>query len=265
MPGPPEPLSGLNFSYFDPQNFAVPAAGPPGPAGEAPWSARRADVRFPVITLHDDPGGGTAGQVQDALSAIVPFLEEVTGLRYYPPATYLVDEAIVTGLRPAAEPDTRGAPAGETPGDEWPELPAEQDVLIEDLDRLLRTFHDHGNREIKRWDEDVQHVREQAEEEFRAERPPVPGRPGPPGGPGFRQRARRPGPSGFPGLRPRVHPSSCSPSSRRISGPPASIACLTRSRQFFELRHPGVHADEVLRSLAQPVHDAHPGQRSLPR
>jgi hypothetical protein len=36
--------------------------------------------------------GAYGHHVQDALSAIVPFLEEVTGLRYYPPVTYLVDE-----------------------------------------------------------------------------------------------------------------------------------------------------------------------------
>ena len=252
-PHPPEPLAAINFWYFDPQNVGFQEAGPAGPAGEAPWSARRADVRFPVITLYEDPGGTTARCVQDALSAIVPFLEEVTGLRYYPPATYLVDEAIVTGLRPAAEPDARGAPADEMPGDEWPELPTEQDVLTEDLDRLLRTFHDHGNREIKSWDEDVRHVREQAEENFaRNVRLYLAGRaPWVPREYGGRLADLA---EDFPAYAREYLQQLLSLVQEDLSTP-NTYRVDNQIRTVFELRHPGLHADDFLRTMARPGHD----------
>jgi hypothetical protein len=158
----------------------------------------------------------------------VPFLEEVTGLRYYPPATYLVDEAIVTGLRPAAEPDARGAPAGETPGGELPELPAEQDVLVKQLDRLLSVFHRHGNRMIKQRDADARHVSEQARKGFarnvrlylagRAPRFPVYAAAGSPAWPNRISLHT-----------PTSTSSGCSPSSGRISAPPITVACLPTS------------------------------------
>lgn len=86
-PEPPGPLSRIQFWYFDPQNFGFTAPDSDGadPEGKS-RPARRADVRFPVIQLQDNPGGVTARHIEDSLAAIVPFLEDVTGLRYYPNA-----------------------------------------------------------------------------------------------------------------------------------------------------------------------------------
>jgi hypothetical protein len=252
LPNPPEPLAAINFWYFDPQNLGFPEAGPPGPDAAAPWSTRRADVRFPVMTLHEDPGGATVRHVQEALSAIVPFLEEATGLRYYPPATYLVDEAIVSGLRPADEPDARETPANERP-DDPPDLPAEQDVLVKHLDRLLSVFHDHGSPKARSRDADVQHVHEQV-------------------GKGFASNVRR----YLVGRTPRVPRDRASRLARLAEEDFPAYAnkyvnlllALVREylrtpneyrvpdpiKQVWELRHPGLRADEVLRPLARPAH-----------
>ncbi len=253
LPHPPEPLAAINFWYFDPQNLGFPEAALPGPAGAAPWSARRAEVRFPVITLHEDPGGATAYRVQEALSAIVPFLEQVTGLRYYPPATYLVDEAIVTGLRPAAEPDARESPANERSDDEPPDLPAGQDVLVKHLDRLLSVFHDHGNRRARQGDADVQHVREQAGKGFArnvrrylADRTPrVP-----------RDRASR-----LARLAEEDFPAYANEYVKQLLAlvredlrTPNEYRVPDATKQVWELRHPGLHADDVLRPMARPAH-----------
>jgi hypothetical protein len=187
----------------------------------------------------------------------VPFLEEVTGLRYYPPATYLVDEAIVTGLRPAAEPDARGAPAGETPGGELPELPAEQDVLVKQLDRLLSVFHRHGNRMIKQRDADARHVSEQARKGFaRNVRLYLAGRA--PQVPRVRGgRLARLAEQDFPAYADKyiqrllalVRQDLSTPNNRRV---PADI------RNSFELQHPGLRADTYLKYAARPVHDQTP-------
>jgi hypothetical protein len=240
LPHPPEPLAAINFWYFDPQSVGLQGAGPAGWAGEARWSARRADVRFPVITLREDPGGVTAYRVQDALSAIVPFLEEVTGLRYYPPATYLVDEAIVTGIRPAAEPDARGAPAEETPGDE---LSAKQAALVNRLNRLLSVFHDHGNPRVVRQD---QHVHEQAQR-------------------GFARNVRLYLTGGTPRVGSEDFPAYARGYVNRLLALVQQDLHIPNDRRVpnefsepFELKHPGLRADIYLRSLARPVRNHTP-------
>ncbi len=148
-PTPPPDLAHLNFWYLDPQDFGgAPEPGPGGGSSDSPAAGWRADVRFPVIPLAPDPGGVTAGNIQDALRAIVPFMENVTGLRYYPPVSYLVDDEMVISLRKTAEPDARRVSDSVDMPVEPPRLSADDETLLRSLRDLLVRFHSYANRGI---------------------------------------------------------------------------------------------------------------------
>lgn len=160
LPEPPADLAGLHFWHLDPQDVGARQEARPGGAALGP--IRRADVRFPVIALVPDPDGATAELVQDALQTVVPFAENVTGLRYYPPVCYLVDDETVVGLRTATEPDARRAAESrhrDRPEQE-PSLPAEDEALIWRLRKLLMEFHDHANRRSS--EPDFEHIQREA-------------------------------------------------------------------------------------------------------
>lgn len=167
-PAPPQSLAELHFRYVDPQDLGMiaPNAGSTDMGGSL-TPVRRADVRFPVLPLVADPYGTTADRIQDALRTIVPFLEDVTGLRYYPPVTYLIDEATVMELRQVVEPDARRFTNRNHPLSEVapPALPAEWERLMQRLRRLLLTFHNHVNRDLL-GGSDFPHVHREAEGGF---------------------------------------------------------------------------------------------------
>jgi TIR domain len=160
LPEPPADLAGLHFWYLDPQHVGAKQEARPG--GAASGSIRRADVRFPVITLVPDPDGATAELVQDALRTVVPFAENVTGLRYYPPVCYLVDDETVVGLRLVTEPDARRAADSRhrNKPEQESSLPAEDEVIIVRLRKLLTEFHDHANRRSS--EPDFEHIQREA-------------------------------------------------------------------------------------------------------
>jgi hypothetical protein len=86
------------------------------------------EVTFPVLACAPDPTGATTEAIRRALRSVVPFVERVTGLRYYPPPTLLVDELIVAQVRRTSEVDRRHEP-GDTA------------VLLELLRSLCLVFH----------------------------------------------------------------------------------------------------------------------------
>jgi len=169
LPAPPRPLADLHFRYVDPQELGVtaPNTSYAGTAGTA-TRLRRADVHFPVIPLVSDPYGTTAERIREALRTIVPFLEDVSGLRYYPPVTYLIDEATVVDLRKTTEPDAN-RPADQEPRNpnvDPPALPPDQEDTVQRLQRLLLTFHNHMNRDLAPGSIEFSHVRREAEGGF---------------------------------------------------------------------------------------------------
>jgi hypothetical protein len=105
MPEPPKALAPLHFRYLDPQPLGIGKATGLDPRRQQTQAAAEIEVTFPVIAYADDPGGATTARIRQALRSVVPHLERLTGLRYYPPPTLLVDEHLVAALRRSSEID----------------------------------------------------------------------------------------------------------------------------------------------------------------
>ncbi|MEX5635613.1 hypothetical protein [Parafrankia sp. FMc2] len=104
---------------------------------------RRVDVTFPVFTLVPTVANGNVERIGESLRTIVPFLEDLTGLRYYPPPTYVTDDTTVTHLRRTCEPDARFT-TEEHIGDIPPgALAADEEVAVDRVRALLVTFTEH--------------------------------------------------------------------------------------------------------------------------
>ncbi|WP_131803118.1 vWA domain-containing protein [Parafrankia colletiae] len=113
---------------------------PPGRRRPAP---RRVDVTFPVFTLVPTVANGNVERIGESLRTIVPFLEDLTGLRYYPPPTYVTDDTTVTHLRRTCEPDARFTTEDHT-GDIPPGvLAADEEAAVDRVRALLVTFTEH--------------------------------------------------------------------------------------------------------------------------
>ncbi|WP_152991599.1 toll/interleukin-1 receptor domain-containing protein [Frankia sp. R43] len=132
------PAAGLGpAAGFGPTAGSGPAAGPP------PVGPRRVDVTFPVFTLVPTLANGNVERIGESLRTIVPFLEDLTGLRYYPPPTYVTDDTTATRLRRTCEPDARFL-AEEQAGEVAPGvLDAGEEELVERVRELLLTFGAH--------------------------------------------------------------------------------------------------------------------------
>jgi len=97
---PPTELGHLHFTYLEVDKLLV---APKDVKIEkedtsSPWQS--IDVTFPVIALIEkDATAESMDIIQKSIGQVVPFLEYVTGLRYYPPTTLLVDEYTVKSIR----------------------------------------------------------------------------------------------------------------------------------------------------------------------
>ncbi|OAA29597.1 von Willebrand factor type A domain-containing protein [Frankia sp. EI5c] len=118
------------------------------PAGQGPvepgrTAHRRVDVAFPVFTLVPTVANSDVERIGESLRTIVPFLEDLTGLRYYPPPTYVTDDTTVTRLRRTCEPDARFL-ADELSGEVPPGvLDDEEEALAERVREILVVFGTH--------------------------------------------------------------------------------------------------------------------------
>jgi hypothetical protein len=106
----PQDLGHLNFTRIDLGKLNVRESLTDRRSTQAPATV---PVRFPVLSL--EPGTeNLEGIIQDAMCRVVPFLENLTGLRYYPAPTLLVDDFIVKSVRKVVTVD-QSQPADSTP------------------------------------------------------------------------------------------------------------------------------------------------------
>jgi hypothetical protein len=169
LPPPPKALADLHFRYVDPQSLGLSAAHIAAADRDQATTppASRADVRFPVLPLVDEWDDLTVEHIQDAMRLIVPFIEGVTGLRYYPPVTYLTDEITVIELRKATESDARWLAENNTSIRE--SLNPIQERAVRDLNSLLLQFGTHSYRHSDAWGRDIADARHEAEGGFIAD------------------------------------------------------------------------------------------------
>lgn len=104
MVTPPAALAHINFGFLDVRALNVPAADQTGATPVGPQSAwKSAAADFPILPVVPCNERDLA-QLREALSRTAPFLEHVLGVRYYPPATFVVDEHIVQALQAVPGP-----------------------------------------------------------------------------------------------------------------------------------------------------------------
>lgn len=100
MPDPPVKLGHLHFAYLDVDKLRIAPRQMQVEKDDSEWSTGRiSDAVFPIISLVDDESRQSIATIQKTINQAVGFLEHVTGLRYYPPTTLLVDDYIVSAVR----------------------------------------------------------------------------------------------------------------------------------------------------------------------
>ncbi len=108
-PQPPQELADLHFSRLDLKSLQLPSC--ESAAGDVrrtsnTCSAARFEASFPVVpTVHADLKW--AVWLQERMTKVVPFVEELIGVRYFPPVTFLVDEHTVRAAREVLTIDRR--------------------------------------------------------------------------------------------------------------------------------------------------------------
>lgn len=137
MPQPPQDLQDLHFVQLDLASLRI-AGTAPGPSGAAPGAPPastkvRLEASFPLLSTVDS-GARWLPWLQERMGEVIPFLEDLLGVRYFPPATFLVDEHVVTAAREVLTTDTPGGP--DAPGDA-----DDLDPVLEILQALALGFH----------------------------------------------------------------------------------------------------------------------------
>ena len=100
MPAAPAALKEINFGFLDLNTLKLDLdAALRGTTLKPFEQAEHVAALFPIIPLEQDASSETVEHLQEALKRVVPFLENLAGLRYYPPPTLLVDEYTITQVR----------------------------------------------------------------------------------------------------------------------------------------------------------------------
>ena len=131
MPEPPAPLKDLHFARLDLESLRLPG-GESGAAHARPTSSvggiTLLEARFPIVATVDSVAEWMSW-LQERMGEAVSFLEDLVGVRYFPPITLLVDEHAVQAARRVLTTDP--------PADESDLLPA----ILEMLQALALGFH----------------------------------------------------------------------------------------------------------------------------
>ncbi|AKJ10148.1 hypothetical protein ABB07_08965 [Streptomyces incarnatus] len=144
MAAAPAALKDLHFRYVDPQSLGLTeVAQTTCEAVSTPGLPPHFDVVFPVLACTPDPSGSTLEAIRHALPSVVPFIERLTSLRYYPPPTLLVDDFTVSSIR-------RNTEADDGAGTEPPDA-EDAKIVIELLESLALIFHTGGFLPDKWW------------------------------------------------------------------------------------------------------------------
>jgi hypothetical protein len=111
MPAPPEQLKEISFGYLDISALRLTEGGMAEPEENAKVAPNVVTAVFPIIPLEGDLAPSVTAHIQEAMKRVVPFLETLVGLRYYPPPTLLVDEFTLRQVRSRLTVDKRESEA----------------------------------------------------------------------------------------------------------------------------------------------------------
>jgi hypothetical protein len=131
MVSPPQQLSHLNFGFLDISSFEITAAPPIATTPTRPVEASDLRTAVCVLPIADHNPADTDRLRQD-LARIVPWIEDLVGVRYYPPATFLVDEHAVRTVKAVSVPQE---------SDELSDVGSEARFAIGLLQSLALAFH----------------------------------------------------------------------------------------------------------------------------
>ncbi len=147
-PNPPQELGDIHFRYLDLSSLDVDeqATGVRTPSSAVPCVEIGSQLTLlPLVSDSAD----MADTIRDEMERVVPFLEQVTGLRYYPAPMLLVDHYVVRSVREILTVDKADDAAGAEPD------PGAADWLIELLRSLLLAFHCRALDSSENMDDDM--------------------------------------------------------------------------------------------------------------
>jgi hypothetical protein len=138
MPAVPEALQDMHFARLDLTSLQLPSGKAEG--GEAPPASPatqqvRLEASFPILETVD-PGPGWMPQLQEQIGLAVPFLENLIGIRYFPPATFIVEQHMIVAARQVLTTD-----APDRPGDAPSPSKDSLEPALEILQALALGFH----------------------------------------------------------------------------------------------------------------------------
>lgn len=110
MPEPPQALGSLHFARLDLGSLQLPESESEADTARPASSASREtrlEASFPIIETVDS-GSSWVAWLQQRMGEAVPFLEDLVGVRYFPPVTLLVDEHAVRAAREELTTDSSG-------------------------------------------------------------------------------------------------------------------------------------------------------------
>ncbi|MFH0998554.1 MAG: TIR domain-containing protein [Pseudomonadota bacterium] len=103
IPKAPEPLNELHFARLDLTALKVSESDQPE-LKKSSGRATRFEAGFPVIATVDSSPEWVQW-LQEKMGDVVPFLEDLVGVRYFPPVTFLCDEHVVRAAREVVTTD----------------------------------------------------------------------------------------------------------------------------------------------------------------
>lgn len=139
LPNPPIPkeLGHINFAYLDMRQLPITAVDPSiGQETTTPQNVE-IDTIFPVISMTSEDTSALMKILQKSTGQAVSFLENLTGLRYYPPTTLLVDDYIVKAVRSQLVTDSSQTSSVESNSDDIKSV-------LDILQALALEFHVHN-------------------------------------------------------------------------------------------------------------------------
>ena len=133
---PPKELGYIHFAYLDTKKLQIDAEYTLFQEYSNKEEYPEIEAIFPVISITEAEKTSSVKVLQKSIGQAVSFIEKLTGLRYYPPTTLLVDDYIVENVRSHLTVD-RNSEIGNVTNQ------SEIDYILDILQSLALEFHVH--------------------------------------------------------------------------------------------------------------------------
>ena len=137
LPKPPRELGHIHFAYLDTRRLRITADREIYKKELPEDTLAEIEAVFPIIALTDKDTKSSMQVLQKSIGQVTSYLERLTGLRYYPPTTMLVDDYVVQAVRKHLVVENNPAPA-------WEQESEVIEFVLGILQALALAFHVHA-------------------------------------------------------------------------------------------------------------------------